>query len=168
MKNAKLTALTIENFKSFKDPTRIELAPLTILLGRNNSGKSSIIQSLLLLKQTLADPRADVPLLLEGIVEAFNLRELTFGWPAPSSIVDGPTITLEWECTGDIYNEYEKAGKPNIEKLVNFSDPKGIIVFPRNYDLPIKTSLKIRTIEVSGLTVISRIELKSFAKYLVQ
>lgn len=99
MKNAKLTALTLERFKSFKEPTRIELSPLTVILGRNNSGKSSIIQSLLLLKQTLGDSRSDVMLRLDGpMVEAFSLRELTYGWPTADKEAEGPTITVEWEC----------------------------------------------------------------------
>ena len=62
--NARLLSLTIERFKSYKEATTIELSPLTVILGRNNSGKSSIIQALLLLKQTLAHPRPEVPLFL--------------------------------------------------------------------------------------------------------
>ncbi|MBF0337304.1 MAG: DUF3696 domain-containing protein [Nitrospirae bacterium] len=41
----------LERFKCFLDET-IPLAPLTILAGANNTGKSSVIQALLLLKQT--------------------------------------------------------------------------------------------------------------------
>ena len=41
--NARLLSLTIERFKSYKEATTIELSPLTVILGRNNSGKSSII-----------------------------------------------------------------------------------------------------------------------------
>ena len=33
-----LTAFTIENYRSFADRTRIELRPLTLLFGYNNSG----------------------------------------------------------------------------------------------------------------------------------
>jgi predicted ATPase len=47
--SARLLSLTIERFKSYKEATTIELSPLTVILGRNNSGKSSIIQALLLL-----------------------------------------------------------------------------------------------------------------------
>ncbi|MBF0539240.1 MAG: DUF3696 domain-containing protein [Nitrospirae bacterium] len=42
----------LESFKCFLDET-IPFAPLTILAGANNAGKSSVIQSLLLLKQTV-------------------------------------------------------------------------------------------------------------------
>ncbi|WP_223509272.1 AAA family ATPase [Rahnella sp. GSA61A] len=42
----------IENFKSFGTAQSLRLAPITLICGPNSSGKSSIIQSLLLLKQT--------------------------------------------------------------------------------------------------------------------
>lgn len=48
-----LTEWTIGNFKSFSGSTTLPLAPITILAGANSSGKSSIIQSILLIKQTL-------------------------------------------------------------------------------------------------------------------
>jgi predicted ATPase len=44
---------SLTNFKSFAGKTEIDLAPITVLAGANSSGKSTIIQSLLLLKQTL-------------------------------------------------------------------------------------------------------------------
>ena len=94
--NARLLSLTIERFKSYKEATTIELSPLTVILGRNNSGKSSIIQALLLLKQTLAHPRPEVPLHLEGYVDALNLREITYGRPTVGPQVAGPRIGIRW------------------------------------------------------------------------
>lgn len=54
-----LTGLRLTNFKSWDDTGSVRLAPLTIFFGRNSSGKSSLIQSLLLMKQTAEslDPR---------------------------------------------------------------------------------------------------------------
>jgi predicted ATPase len=43
----------IENFKSFKGRHIIELKPITLLFGKNSTGKSAIIQCLDLIKQTL-------------------------------------------------------------------------------------------------------------------
>lgn len=43
----------IKNFKSFKDFQYIEIKPLTVICGINNCGKSSLIQSILLLSQSL-------------------------------------------------------------------------------------------------------------------
>src|SRR6266567_7081020 len=117
MSHPKLLALTVERFKSFESATRIDLAPLTVIVGRNNSGKSSLIQSLLLLKQTLNDPRPDVMLRLEGVVEALNLRELTFGWPPAADTVEGPSFTLEWESTVDVNVARSKARSPDLEEV---------------------------------------------------
>ncbi len=46
-----LTRIRLENFKSWRE-LDMELAPLTLLFGTNSSGKSSVLQALLLLKQT--------------------------------------------------------------------------------------------------------------------
>ena len=39
-----ITELTIQNFKQFTDPLTVKLDPLTILIGQNNSGKSTVMQ----------------------------------------------------------------------------------------------------------------------------
>ena len=46
-----LTRIQLENFKSWRE-LDMELAPITMLFGTNSSGKTAILQSLLLLKQT--------------------------------------------------------------------------------------------------------------------
>jgi len=48
--------IRIKGYKSLADEPRLEIRPLTILAGANSSGKSSVMQPLLLLKQTLASP----------------------------------------------------------------------------------------------------------------
>jgi hypothetical protein len=49
-----LTGLSITNFKAFGGRHFMRFAPITLVFGTNSAGKSSIVQSLLLLKQTLA------------------------------------------------------------------------------------------------------------------
>lgn len=51
-----LTSIRLCNFKCFEDSGEIPLAPLTVIFGRNNTGKSSILQSLFLFRQTLDSP----------------------------------------------------------------------------------------------------------------
>ena len=41
-----LTKLTIKNFKRFRDETVVNFEPITVLLGGNNSGKSTVLQAL--------------------------------------------------------------------------------------------------------------------------
>ena len=45
--------LRIENFKGWKDTGNIKLSPLTVFFGANSSGKSSIGQFLMLLRQSV-------------------------------------------------------------------------------------------------------------------
>lgn len=47
-----LTSLSLTNFKAWKRIDKMRLAPITALFGTNSSGKSSILQFLLMLKQT--------------------------------------------------------------------------------------------------------------------
>lgn len=57
-----LTHLKLNNFKIWRNTGQMPLAPLTLLFGTNSSGKSSLIQSLLLLRQTVKaqDPNVDL------------------------------------------------------------------------------------------------------------
>ena len=48
-----LTELSMKNFKSWKSIDNMRLAPITGLFGTNSSGKSSILQMLLLIKQSV-------------------------------------------------------------------------------------------------------------------
>ncbi len=50
-----LKRIIIENYKAFKDATTIELRPVTVLLGKNSSGKSSICKLLSVLSYVLSD-----------------------------------------------------------------------------------------------------------------
>ena len=51
-----ITELSVQNFKSWKDTGKLHLAPLTGFFGANSSGKTSILQTLLMLKQTVERP----------------------------------------------------------------------------------------------------------------
>lgn len=61
-----ITGISVSGFKSLRGSHHIDIKPLTIIAGLNSSGKSSIVQPLLLLKQTLEAPYDPGPLLLNG------------------------------------------------------------------------------------------------------
>lgn len=48
--------IILEGFRSIKDHTEIDIKPITILTGRNNSGKSTIIKALLFLSDYIGQP----------------------------------------------------------------------------------------------------------------
>lgn len=54
----------LTNFKAFGGPETMPIRPITLIYGPNSSGKSSVLQSLLLLKQTLQEAENNEILLL--------------------------------------------------------------------------------------------------------
>ncbi|MGZ0175186.1 MAG: AAA family ATPase, partial [Planctomycetales bacterium] len=76
-----LNSYELENFKAFGERVRIEFAPITLIFGENSAGKSSILQSLNLLKQT-RESREHGSLLLPraegGIVDLGSFQELLY------------------------------------------------------------------------------------------
>ena len=61
-----ITKIAVKGFKSIAEECEIDIRPLTILAGANSSGKSSIMQPLLMLKQTLEAPYDPGPLKIDG------------------------------------------------------------------------------------------------------
>src|SRR5438309_1828065 len=78
MSPAAIAEITVAGFKSIEDEQSIEIRPLTILAGANSSGKSSIMQPLLLLKQTLEASYDPGALLLDGPNVKFSSAEQMF------------------------------------------------------------------------------------------
>ena len=76
-----LHALELENFKAFGARARIPFAPITLIFGENSAGKSTILQALYLLKQTL-ERRDTGDLLLartpDSIVDLGSFEEMLF------------------------------------------------------------------------------------------
>ena len=58
----------IFNFKSVRSETELEFAPLTIFSGANSSGKSTVLQSILLVAQTLANKVSSRSVVLNGVL----------------------------------------------------------------------------------------------------
>ena len=60
-----ISSVRIQNLRSIKDSGVVELKPLTVLIGRNSSGKSTLLRSFPLLKQSFGVAAAD-PILWYG------------------------------------------------------------------------------------------------------
>ncbi|MBF7144507.1 MULTISPECIES: DUF3696 domain-containing protein [Pseudomonas] len=82
--------LTIRNFKCFKD-VKLPLKPITVISGGNGVGKSSMIQSLLLLRQAADQLRVldDLGALTAGTAADFPVR-----LNGPYRLALGNTLTL--------------------------------------------------------------------------
>jgi hypothetical protein len=95
--------IRIAGFKSLAQETKLTVRPLTILAGANSSGKSSAMQPLLLLKQTLASPVDPGVLHIAGPNVQFteydqlfsrvsgrkqSVRTMKFGFTTPTGSID--------------------------------------------------------------------------------
>lgn len=57
---------SVRNFKSIRDTVSLKFAPLTLFAGQNSSGKSTLIQSILLTTQTMQSGVASKSVILNG------------------------------------------------------------------------------------------------------
>ncbi len=75
--------ISMTNFKSWRETGPVRMAPLTAFFGANSSGKSSLLQMLLLLKQTAESNDRNLVLktgsLQEGYVNLGTAHEITYG-----------------------------------------------------------------------------------------
>ena len=95
-----LHAIELENFKAFGKRSRIEFAPITLVFGENSAGKSTILQALYLLKQTLE--RRDTGALLlprteNGIVDLGSFQEMLFDHDLKQTLSIRVETNLDWK-----------------------------------------------------------------------
>ena len=70
-----IKSISLEKFKAFSSLDQLEIKPLTILCGVNSGGKSSILKSLLLLKQSYENTSAVNEATLNGLYTTNGLME---------------------------------------------------------------------------------------------
>ena len=112
-----ITKIAVTGFKSLAEECVIDIRPLTILAGANSSGKSSIMQPLLMLKQTLEAPYDPGPLLLHGPNVQFTLAEQFFSKLIGEERVDRFQIRIDTRESGPIFSTTTtfKKGQSGIE-----------------------------------------------------
>ena len=67
-----ITKWKVSNFKSIREETELDLGPLTIFAGANSSGKSTFIQSVLLVAQTLSHKVGSRSVVLNGALTSLG------------------------------------------------------------------------------------------------
>jgi len=119
-----LTELSIKNFKAWRDTGKIRLAPLTVFFGSNSAGKTSLLQFLLMLRQTAESPdrhRVLHPGDENTPVELGTFRDLVFdhqlsneiefslGWKLPKPMLVDDPLANEQISGNTIYFEAKVA-----------------------------------------------------------
>ena len=106
-----IKSIELENFKCF-EKAKIPLKKLSVLTGLNGMGKSTVIQSIVLIKQSYLERHGDAGLILNGsYVELGNSQDVL----NEKAIKDEIVLRFEEE-TGT--NEYRFKYEPNVEKLL--------------------------------------------------
>ena len=130
-----LSKLDIENFKSISHQT-FTLKPLTILTGLNSTGKSSLIQSILLLSKSYSNTKQDVLVSLVAFISDFreirnkyeNAKSLTIKADEYSLCMDNETLKITPDEKQSQKLDYEenlyylsanRMGQEEIAKLSN-------------------------------------------------
>jgi predicted ATPase len=85
---AVLKSVRLKNFK-LHESTSIEAAPITVFIGPNNSGKSSVFQALLILKQAASSSSSSY-----SLVSAHQRQETKAGQPFLYAQYDRPVVDL--------------------------------------------------------------------------
>ncbi len=96
-----LTALSLEHFKSWRRIQEMRLAAITGLFGSNSSGKTSILQVLLMLKQTVESPdRAQVLNLGDerSLTQLGTFRDMVYRHETPGTL----RWTLSWSLPKEL------------------------------------------------------------------
>ncbi len=73
-----LTRLQIYNFKSLRETQKLDLKPITFLVGPNSSGKSSFFQSILLLRQTIRTKDQKSALVLQDYIDLGSFKDIVW------------------------------------------------------------------------------------------
>jgi predicted ATPase len=98
-----LKSWSIENFKPIVNSGELKLAPVTVLAGRNSSGKSSLLQSILMIAQTLSNPLPERALLPnERIVQLGTFEDILSDFSGSRILRVGFKIDLEKDQLGPL------------------------------------------------------------------
>lgn len=112
-----LRSLRIKNFKGWKDTGVIELAPITVLFGNNSSGKSSIGQFLVMLKQTVRQSDRKTVLLLNGPQASVDLGSVSDVF-YDHNLTENMEFHFKWDM--DKKAAIENSGKKDFYDQIEF------------------------------------------------
>lgn len=115
--NKGITKISVSGFKSIANECSIEIRPLTILAGANSSGKSSIMQPILLMKQTLESSTDYGALRLSGDNLNFTSAKQILSYSSKGKQTDSLTVAMELANSYKFKNIFKKLPNKAIELI---------------------------------------------------
>jgi predicted ATP-dependent endonuclease of OLD family len=112
-----ITKISISGFKSIANECSIEIRPLTILAGANSSGKSSIMQPILLMKQTLESSTDYGALRLSGDNLNFTSAKQILSYFPKGEQTDCLTVAMELANSYKFKNTFKKLPNKAIDLI---------------------------------------------------
>ena len=112
-----ITKISISGFKSIANECSIEIRPLTILAGANSSGKSSIMQPILLMKQTLESSTDYGALRLSGDNLNFTSAKQILSYSSKGEQTDCLTVAMELANSYKFKNTFKKSPDKAIDLI---------------------------------------------------
>lgn len=117
-----ITKWKVFNFKSIREETELDLGPLTIFAGANSSGKSTFIQSILLVAQTLANKVGSRSVVLNGAFTSLGQFD-----DLKSNGSESDQISIKCICRPLIEQEASKSRRPQLT-------PRGSIYYEPRFN----------------------------------
>jgi predicted ATPase len=100
----------IKNFKSLNDSKKINIKPITFLVGPNSSGKTSFLQSILMLRQTVESKDPKSALILQDHIDLGSFKDVVWKHDLKN------TISINFSSSNSNY-EFDFAFKKKNEKI---------------------------------------------------
>src|SRR5579872_5849602 len=111
---------SLRNFKPIQNEASLSLGKISVLAGLNSSGKSSVLQSILLISQSLSNQIVDRPLILNGnIVQLGTFDNVHNDRAADKYIGVGFEYVLDEEERHDPRVRSVRARYSSFDRIVN-------------------------------------------------
>lgn len=139
-----LKAIGVQNLRSFSSSVHSELKPLTVYLGRNSSGKSSLIRLFPLLRQSVEETTTGPVLWYGRYVDYGNFNEARC-----KECNEDETITLKFDLALDTTSAYLKYSERGSNRFPLYDFSLEIELAEQNQ----KTFAKSVSFKIDGSTI---------------
>ena len=149
-----LSEIKLSNFRMFDDEVTVRFRPITVLIGRNSSGKSSIIKFVLMLKQSTLSESSQFPVVDGSSVKMGTFKELKNKKTKKATLRFELSFRAPFSNYRDsisrVLSEYEKldkSGLMSVQGKVPYSDKaaEGTIAYSLGQIDPVVTHVEFVT-----------------------